>query len=198
MKQFISLIAALMLALPVAAQDTAEVKAPSKGGSRTNLYDKIPSGYVGQVALELASPGAFGGASGGVTTSHGYMIRPTVYVGGGVGYIHSFDHSQAVIPIYAEGRVYFPSEFMRRIYPHINLRLGGQVATQGGASFYSQLAVGIRVPFSDRLGLVVEVGPQYVGKYARGGIHPGTTTFNEPFKPNGHGFAFFGRIAFEF
>lgn len=197
MKHILSLITALLLALPVMAQETVKVEAPYKGGSRTNLYDKVPHDYVGQVALEIASPGAYGGSMGGVSTTHGYMVRPTVFVGAGVAYYHSFDVKQFVVPIFAEGRIYFPSEHMRRIYPHISLRLGGQVASEGKPSFYSQAAVGIRVPFSDQLALAVEVGPQYAGKYERNATDK-TLTANQPFVAKGHAISFFGRVAFEF
>lgn len=165
----------------------------------TNLYDKVPhSGYVGSVALEIASPGAYPGSAGGLTTTHGYMVRPTIFAGIGVGYLHSFNNDHGVIPIFAEGKFYFPSEHMRRIYPHVGVRLGGQVGTQGGSGLYSQIACGIRVPFSDRLALNVEVGPQYAGKYERLGGSSTTVTVNQPFKAKGQHFGFFGRVSFEF
>ncbi len=171
----------------------------AKPKAYTNLYDKVPhSGYVGNIGLEVNAPGAYPGTSMGVTTSHGFMVRPTIFVGAGVGYLHSVSHGHGVIPIFAEGKFYFPSEHMRRIYPHLGVRLGGQVGTQGGSGLFSQVACGIRIPFSDRLALNVEVGPQYAGKYERGGASNTVVTYNRPFKSAGQRFSFFGRVSFEF
>lgn len=164
----------------------------------TNLYDKVPhAGYVGSIGLEVNAPGAFTGSAAGVTTVHGFMVRPTIFAGIGAGYIHSFSSGKGVIPIFAEGKFYFPSEHMRRIYPHVGVRLGGQIATEGGAGLYSQVACGFRVPFSERLALNVEVGPQYVGKYERA-KSSSVVTFNQPYKASGMQIGFFGRVSFEF
>ena len=158
----------------------------------TNLYDKVPhAGYVGSVALEVSAPGAYG-TGFGLTTTHGFMVRPTVFAGIGTGYIHSFNYGKGVIPVYAEGRFYFPSQYMRRIYPHIGVRLGGQIGTEGGSGFYSQAACGIRIPFSDRIAFNVEVGPQYAGKYERASVYGGK------FEAKGAHFGFFGRVSLEF
>lgn len=170
----------------------------AKPKAYTNLYDKVPhSGYVGSVGLEINAPGAYPGTSGGLTTVHGFMVKPTIFAGVGAGYLHSFTSDQGVIPIFAEGRFYFPSEHMRRIYPHVGVRLGGQIGTQGGAGMYSQIACGFRVPFSDRLALNIEVGPQYVGKYERESSST-TVTYGKDFKAGGSHFGFFGRVTFEF
>ena len=171
----------------------------AKPKPNTNLYDKVPhSGYVGNVALEIASPGAYPGSAAGVTTTHGCMVTPKILAGVGVGYLHAFNSGKGVIPIFAEGKFFFPSEHMRRIYPHIGVRLGGQVGTEGGAGPYSQVACGIRIPFSDRVALNVEIGPQYAGKYERLGASNTTVTYNKPFKAHGERFSFFGRVSFEF
>ncbi len=169
----------------------------AKPKAYTNLYEKVPhEGYVGSVAVEVNAPGAYGTTGFGVSTTHGFMVRPTVFAGVGAGYIHSFDHSKGVIPVFAEGRFYFPSQYMRRIYPHVGVRLGGQIGTEGGAGFYSQVACGIRIPFSDRTALNVEVGPQYAGKYER--ASEGYLTYNAKFRSKGQQFGFFGRVSFEF
>lgn len=166
--------------------------------AHTNLYDKIPSGYVGSIGIEVNAPGAFPETAAGVTTVHGYMFRPKMFIGAGVGYMHSIRHSEGVIPIFGEFRCYFSSEYMRRIYPHFGLRLGGQVATKGGAGLYSQAACGFRIPLSEKIAFNLEVGPQYVTKYARGGKHDDSVTFNSPWKTAGYTFGFFGRLALEF
>lgn len=166
----------------------------------TNLHDKIPAaGYVGFVGVEMGSPGAFGpgGFSIGATTSHGYMVTPRIFVGAGAGYIADTEDSQGVIPVFAEGRLYFPSQYMRRIYPHIAARLGAQFATEGGTGGLVQLACGFRVPFNQKLALNVEVGPQYATAYERE-TPKDQISFNAPFKSNGMKFSFFARINFEF
>ena len=164
----------------------------------SNLLEKIPSGYVGSLGVEVNAPGAYPEAAAGVMTVHGYMVRPKVFVGAGVGYMHSVTYNQGVIPVFAEGRFYFASQYMRRIYPHIGLRLGAQFATEGGPGIYSQAACGFRVPVSNHIALNLEVGPQYVTKYSRGGRHDLTVTFNEPWKTGGYTFGFFGRLSVEF
>lgn len=164
----------------------------------SNLLEKIPSGYVGSFGVEVNAPGAYPEAAGGIMTVHGYMVSPKIFAGAGVGYIHSITYNQGVIPVFAEGRFYFASQYMRRIYPHLGLRLGGQFATEGGSGIYCQAASGFRVPVSEHIALNLEVGPQYVTKYTRGGRHDATVTFNEPWKTNGYTFGFFGRLSVEF
>lgn len=191
--QYYAMIRTIMLGLMtlVASVCVAKPKA------YTNLYEKVPhSGYVGSVALDISAPGAYGSTGFGVTTTHGLMVRPTVFAGLGTGYLHSFNYGKGVIPVFAEGRFYFPSQYMRRIYPHVGVRLGGQIGTEGGAGFYSQVACGIRIPFSDRIALNVEVGPQYAGKYERASA--GMITYNGKYKAKGQQFGFFGRISLEF
>lgn len=183
-----------LVATMVAFSASAELK------RYTNVLDKIPSsGYVGFASVEFCAPGNYNGdgADFGITTTHGWMVRPNMFLGGGVGYIRSFRHGQATIPIYAEGKLYFPSQYMRRIYPHIGLRLGGQLATQGSGGVYSQLACGFRVPLSEKIALNVEVGPQYASRYSRE-PNGDKVTFGGPFRAAGTKFGFFGRISVEF
>ncbi|MDE6428321.1 MAG: hypothetical protein K2K59_05150, partial [Muribaculaceae bacterium] len=60
----------------------------AKPKPNTNLYDKVPhAGYVGNIALEVASPGAYPGSAGGFTTTHGMMVTPKILAGIGTGYI---------------------------------------------------------------------------------------------------------------
>lgn len=189
------LIILLMASLAVVGAGAAELK------RHTNLYDKIPAeGYVGYVGVELGAPGSFasGGFSIGATTSHGWMVTPRAFLGAGTGYIANTSFSDCgVIPIFAEGRLYFPSQYMRRIYPHIGARVGAQIATQGGAGGLIQIACGFRVPFNERLALNVEVGPQYATAYER--EHgQNQVTYAGDFKSAGMKFSFVGRIYFEF
>lgn len=164
----------------------------------SNLFDKVPSGYVGSFGVEVDAPGAYPESAIGAITVHGYMVKPKIFVGAGTGYIHSVRYEQGVIPIFGEARFYFTSEYMRRIYPHFGLRLGAQIATEGEPGIYSQAACGFRVPVTEHVALNLEVGPQYVTKYTRGGRHDATVTVNEPWKQNGYAFGVFGRLSLEF
>ncbi len=164
----------------------------------SNLIEKIPSGYVGSIGFEVNAPGAYPESAIGVTTVHGYMVKPKIFLGAGTGYIYSVRYGQGVIPLFAEARFYFSSQYMRRIYPHLGFRGGAQFATEGETGFYGQVACGFRVPVNEHLALNLEVGPQYVTKYTRGGRHDLTVTVNEPWKQNGCTFGFFGRLSLEF
>jgi hypothetical protein len=161
------------------------------------MAPKVPQkGYVGQVDFEVLAPGVFAasGANIGFTTTHGAMVDDRHFVGLGAGYLHDFDCDHGIIPIYAEGRIYFPSEVLSRIYPHVGLRLGGMYATEGGGGLYATLAVGIRVPLSThRTALHVELGPQFTSKYN----HAGTTIVGK-YSSDGTHFGFFGRVGVEF
>lgn len=212
MRKFISILLAFVSASGIFAQTAADyeeiqrahlrakkIELQTRGDYRTgNLFEKIPSGYVGSVALEVNAPGAYPESAAGFSTVHGWMVRPKLFLGAGAGYMHSIRYGEGVIPIFAELRCYFASQYMRRIYPHIGLRLGGQLATQGGGGFYSQMACGFRIPLSESFAMNLEVGPQYVTKYTRGGRHDSTVTYKAPWMVNGYTFGFFGRIAFEF
>ena len=164
----------------------------------SNLIDKIPSGYVGTVGFEFYTPGAYKSSMFGATTVHGYMFSSRAFIGAGVGYLRDFDAEKYVIPVFAEGRYYFPSMFMRKIYPHIGLRLGGQIGEEGGTGFYGTLAAGVRVPLSEKLALNLEVGPQYSGKYEQTGNSDVTLGVGTPWESRGSHFAFFARLMLEF
>lgn len=188
------IIAAVIVAAFSLTARAAELK------RHTNVYDKIPAaGYVGFAGIEVSAPSAFngGGADYGITTSHGWMLRPTFFLGAGAGYIRNFHYGEGVIPIFAEAKLYFASQYMRRIYPHIGLRVGGQIATEGGSGVYSQLACGFRVPVSEKLAINVEIGPQYSGRYSRQ-KRSDEINIGGPFKAKGTKFGFFGRVALEF
>ena len=158
------------------------------------LAPKIPQkGYVGDVYLDVMAPGSFAHAGSlfGFTTTHGAMVTERHFVGLGAGYLRDFSAEEGIIPIYAEGRIYFPSASVHRIYPHIGMRLGGIYATQGGGGVYGTLACGIRVPVSTSLALNVEIGPQVTTKYNR-------TSYGADFSSDGMHIGFFGRIGLEF
>lgn len=168
---------------------------------KSNLYNKVPleGHYVGYAGIELASPSFFGdgGANYGVVTSHGYMVTDKIFAGAGVGYIEDFTNKQGVIPVFAEGRYFFQSQYQRRIYPHINARAGALFATEGGTGFMLQAGIGIRIPFSNSFAMNFEIGPHYSTKYRRqaGKME---LTYNGPFKNSDYAFGFFARVNFEF
>lgn len=188
MKKLTTLILGLAVALGVSAKP------------HTNLLDKLPGeGYTGYVNVELQTPGAFGagGTNFGLTTVHGLMLTPRAFVGLGAGYLADFSADQGVIPIFAEGRLFFPSQYMRRIYPHIGARVGAQIATQGGTGALVQVVGGIRVPLSEKLALNVEIGPQYASGYERS-LSSNQINYGGPFKSKGMKFSFVARVGIEF
>lgn len=195
MKKLLSLIVVLAGALGATA-------ATPKQNKYTNLYEKIPTegGYVGYVGVEIVSPGSFGagGFNAGITTSHGKMFTRNLYAGLGAGYIADFRNEKGIIPIFAEGRYFFASQYQRRIYPHIGLRAGAAIATEGGTGALVQACVGFRVPLSEKFALNIEVGPQFSSKYEREHADGAVTDTGKPFRVDGTHFAFFGRVNFEF
>lgn len=190
----------MALGASTSAQVITEQKVTNKN-AHTNLLEKVPEEgkYVGYVGIELVSPGYFGagGANFGLSTTHGAMIQDRIFIGGGVGYFADFSNKQGVIPVFADGRYFFRSQFQRRIYPHLGARLGVQIATEGGVGGFGQIALGLRVPFTESFALNVEVGPQYATGYERKHEQNMIST-NQPFKSAGCKFQFFGRINFEF
>lgn len=195
MKNLLSLIVALASILGTTA-------ATPKQNKYTNLYEKIPmeGSYVGYVGAEIISPGSFGdgGFNAGITTSHGKMFTRNIYAGLGAGYIADFRNEKGIIPVFAEGRYFFSSQYQRRIYPHIGLRAGAAIATEGGTGALVQACVGFRVPLSEKFALNIEVGPQYSTKYEREHGEGTITDTGKPFRAAGMRFSFFGRINFEF
>ncbi len=164
---------------------------------RTNLYDKIPAqGYVGHLSAEMSAPSPYGSSGIGLSTTHGWMVGSTQFLGAGIGVVYTPFAEQSVIPIYAEGRVYFPSEFMRKIYPHVGARVGGQIGTEGGSGVYLQAMGAVRVPLSEQVALNVEVGPQYTGSYTRQ-VRPDEISYGKPFHNNGGQWGFFIRCGVE-
>ncbi|MDE7335722.1 MAG: hypothetical protein K2N10_05380, partial [Muribaculaceae bacterium] len=164
MKNILLFALTLCMSLSAAAQVVTETRTPKKN-ENTNLYEKVPEEgkYVGYAGIEIASPGAFGdgGANFGFTTTHGLMGNESIFVGGGLGYIADFYNKQGLFPLFADGRYFFRSQFQRRIYPHIAARRGALIPTQGNVGVMGQLAIGLRVPFSESFAMNIEVGPQY-------------------------------------
>lgn len=201
MRKLILLTLLTLSASVVSAADTNAVKKTPRPDDRTNLLEKIPqeNSYVGYVSVETVSPGFFGdgGINLGITTSHGYMIREDIFIGAGAGYIADVHNKQGIIPIFAEARYFFRSQYQRRIYPHIGARAGGQIATEGGAGYLAQIGIGFRVPLTEKLALNLEVGPQYASAYERKHAYNSIST-GQPYTSAKAKFQFFGRISFEF
>lgn len=201
MKNILLFVLTLCMSLSAAAQVVTETRTTKKNDN-TNLYEKVPmeGKYVGYAGLEFVSPGAFGngGSNFGVTTAHGAMVTENVFVGAGLGYLADFHNKQGIFPVFADGRYFFRSEFQRRIYPHIAARLGALIPTEGQVGFMGQLAVGIRVPFSDSFAMNIEVGPQLGTHYEREAEKNSISITGGPFKSKDTKFGFFGRVNFEF
>lgn len=168
--------------ITVAPKDT--VRVPSK-------FDPIPGpGYSGAVTADVLAVSPYGGTAVGVTTSHGVMLQGRYFFGAGTGYLRDIGKEMWMVPLYAEGRIYFKSA-NRRIYPNIGLRLGGMLVPEGPNGFYGTLTGGVRVPLGKRLGLIGEVGPQITSKYEREG-------YATPYRSNGTRFGFTVRVGLSF
>lgn len=170
----------------------------------SNVYEKVPleGTYVGYAGVEMLSPSFFsnGGTDFGVVTSHGYMVSRSIFIGGGAGYLADFRHDKGIIPIFAEGRYFFQSQYQRRIYPHIGARAGAAIPTEGKVGFLVQACLGFRIPLAETFAVNIEVGPQYSTKYQREIEHPGLQVdeVGKPFERDGYFFSFFARLNFEF
>lgn len=154
-------------------------------------HSAIPGvGYSGTVGVELYAPAPYATSSFGLTTTHGAMLTERHFLGGGVGLVHDFRGNHTVIPIYAEGRLYFRSK-VNNIYPNIALRAGAMTAGKAGTGFYGTLTGGIRIPFANGLGLLAEVGPHLSPKFTHDGL-------GKPYKLDGTKFGFTVRVSFMF
>jgi hypothetical protein len=191
--QILTIIAAVAVALGAHATDGTTAANSANTQHPAVYYNTLPrKGYHGQVGLEMMAPGAFqrGSANLGISTVHGAMLTWRHFLGAGAAYLYDFSADQALIPVFAEGRIYFPSS-KARIYPYVDARAGVAFATQGGSGLYGALALGLRVPVGLRYGLSVELGPQIMPSFAR--ATPGAA-----FTHDGSDFAFFARINFGF
>lgn len=95
---------------------------------------------------------------GVITSTHGYQVN-NWFVGGGLGYYHSFRDKENMYPVFAAGRYTFESV---KLKPFIDTRAGivydprwvhevqAYGAVAGGISFYKRLQVGLRVSVFSR------------------------------------------------
>lgn len=92
------------------------------------------------------------------TTTHGYLLK-NWFIGGGLGYYHSFRDAENMYPIYATGRYTFGKV---RMMPYLETRAGiiydprwvHQVQAYGalsaGMNVYNRLQVGLRLSIFSR------------------------------------------------
>lgn len=197
---------ALGMAAAALAADPAAVNAPqfATAADETEVVSQTipgptihPNGYCGSASVEVLMAGAYGSAEFGVTTTHGVMLRDRFFIGLGAGYIRDFSYDQSLIPIYGEARLHFAHREEGRIMPHVGLRLGGALASEGSSGFYGTLSAGVRVPLSGKCGLSLEIGPSIITKYLREG---GKTNlaFAKPFAPDGYKVSLFLRLSVDF
>lgn len=95
---------------------------------------------------------------GEMSTTHGYLLK-NWFVGGGVGYYHSFRDAENMYPVYAAGRYTFENV---RMMPYLEVRAGiiydsrwvHQVQAYGalsaGMNVYNRLQVGLRLSMFSR------------------------------------------------
>ena len=150
-----------------------------------------PNGYMGEASIEVLATGAYHSADIGITTTHGVMFKDRYFFGGGAGYLRDFNANQYLIPIYIDGRIFFKSAGNKRIYPHVGLRLGGALVSEGSSGFYGALSGGVRVPIGRHLGLSINIGPHLITKYER-------PSYGKAFHANGYKIGFFGRVSMDF
>ena len=93
-----------------------------------------------------------------VSSTHGYQFDEW-FIGGGVGYYHSFRDGENMYPLYAAGRYSFDTE---RLKPSIGMRAGivydprwvSKVQAYGalstGVTMYKRLQVGLRLSLFSR------------------------------------------------
>lgn len=111
-----------------------------------------------------------------ISTTHGYVIK-NWFVGGGIGYYHSFRDKENIYPVYAAGRYTFASF---KVYPYIETRAGiiydphwvhnvqAYGAVSGGMSVYKRLQVGLRLSVFSRPSRYFTVNGEVVLSYAIG------------------------------
>lgn len=111
-----------------------------------------------------------------VSTTHGYQMN-NWFVGGGVGYYHSFRDKENMYPVYAAGQYMFRNNKMN---PYIETRAGivydprwvhevqAYGAVSGGMSVYKSLQVGLRLSVFSRPSRYFTVNGVVVLSYAIG------------------------------
>lgn len=111
-----------------------------------------------------------------ISTTHGYVIK-NWFVGGGIGYYHSFRDKENMYPIYAAGRYTFGNV---KLNPYIESRAGivydprwvhevqAYGSLGGGISVYKRLQVGLRLSVFSRPSRYFTVNGEIGVSYALG------------------------------
>lgn len=90
----------------------------------------------------------------GVSTSHGYQINPTYFVGGGLDWVYWHGGASHIMAFFAQGRADF--KFNDRFTPFADVRLGYNVAMNGGV--YFSPSIGSRFNWGRKVGLNAGLG----------------------------------------
>lgn len=128
----------------------------------------VRNGYRGYVELGLGDAYSFNTAQlvstnnmqfySILSTTHGYEMK-NWFIGGGIGYYHSFRDGENIYPIYAAGRYTFNNT---RLKPYIETRAGivydpkwvspaqAYGALGGGVIFYKRFQAGLRLSLFSR------------------------------------------------
>lgn len=111
-----------------------------------------------------------------ISTTHGYQLN-NWFVGGGVGYYHSFRDKENMYPIFAAGRYIYGKA---KLNPYLETRAGiiydprwvhevqAYGALSGGVSVYKRLQVGLRLSVFSRPSRYFTVNGEVGVSYALG------------------------------
>lgn len=125
-------------------------------GIKKKSHDQFEIHYMGNVEAGYVFPwdGFMHDSSGMVmlTTTHGVVVTPWLYVGGGIGVCMAFDHDALgfVSPIYGDLRFTYPNRHWR---PFADLKIG----TQSGNWFVNP-SLGIKYAIKDTFGIYLSAG----------------------------------------
>lgn len=91
-----------------------------------------------------------------ITTTHGYLFNPYIFLGGGVGVDFSIDDDVVAVPIYGDFKVNFCKA---NNSPFFDFKLGFSVGDRPG--YYVAPALGIRFGLLDKKAINISVGYRY-------------------------------------
>jgi len=104
--------------------------------------EKIKYSNITEFGFFATSPQSFGLD---ITTVHGFSINKQHHIGLGFGIGGGFHESYDgyyYSPVFFNYRLYFKPE--RKFSPHVNVSLGGMIATENIAGLYSSIAAGFK------------------------------------------------------
>lgn len=143
----------------------------------------IKPSYMGMVDIGYSiDVSSFGGAGRvELSTSHGCLIMPFLYVGGGVGFQYYHSASGFNIPIFADLRGY---PMKGDIKPFLNIRIGYSVGDIDGLYFSPSVGVSLK-RFDISVGYTMQKASVYYSDYYYsdyGSINFGAVTFKFGFR----------------